>query len=348
MVTTNKMIFRVYGYSHPPHAYVCDPEYAPDNMFKSENPRAFRTNAEHVYYKFFADEGLRFVRQRCPQYLVWYEPLQTNVVGVGKRQIAETRQPNKAFQSMLLYEPMDDLLKAMHVLFEQLQQRTNLSERDFGVFGSLLHKFYHPELSDLDLIVYGKGQLKKLREILSELYHESGTPLENEFDSIGSVKEKHWKFQNYSLKEYVWHQRRKRIYAVFHPEESGRTTKAEFEPVKQWEEIENEYNPSTRITQEGWTRLMAKITDDEDAAFIPSIYRIEPTDIIQGKHVDNIKRVISFVEEFRMQAQKDEVVLVEGNLERVETQKQTFHQVTLTYGEKYYEQTLKVLTQAES
>jgi predicted nucleotidyltransferase len=348
MVTADKMIFRVYGYYHPPHAYVCDPEYAPDTVFKSENPRAFRTNAEQVYYKFFADEGLRFVRQRLPKYMVWYEPLQTNVVGVKQRQIAETRQPNKAFQSMLLNEPTDDLLKAMHALFEQLKQRTNLSEKDFGVFGSLLHKFYHPQLSDLDLIIYGKAQLNKLRETLSELYHESGTPLTNEFDSTRSAKDKHWKFQNYSLKEYVWHQRRKQIYAVFHPEGSGRTIKVEFEPVKRWEEIENEYNSSTRITQEGWTKLVAKITEDGDAAFIPSIYHIVPTEIIRGKHVDNIKRIISFVEEFRMQTQKDEIVLVEGNLERVETRKQTFHQVTLTYGQKYYEQTLKVLTQAES
>jgi hypothetical protein len=49
------------------------------------------------------------------------------------------------------------------------------------------------------------------------------------------------------------------------------------------------------------------------------------------------------MEEFRLQAQKDEVVIVEGNLEEVVSPKESFHQVTLTYCPRYYEQVLKVL-----
>jgi len=33
---------------------------------------------------------------------------------------------------------------------------------------------------------------------------------------------------------------------------------------------------------------------------------------------------------------------VEGNLEEVIIKTKTFHQITLTYGSRYYEQTLKV------
>ena len=89
--------------------------------------------------------------------------------------------------------------------------------------------------------------------------------------------------------------------------------------------------------------MLAYITDDNDAPFMPSIYRIEPFKILEGEHVEHIKQVVSFVEEFRLQAKRDELVLVEGNLEQVSTAKQTFHQVTLTYGPRYYEQTLKVV-----
>jgi len=55
------------------------------------------------------------------------------------------------------------------------------------------------------------------------------------------------------------------------------------------------------------------------------------------------ERVISYVEEFRMQAERDEEVYVEGNLEQVVSSRKTFHQITLTYGPRYYEQALKVL-----
>jgi hypothetical protein len=49
------------------------------------------------------------------------------------------------------------------------------------------------------------------------------------------------------------------------------------------------------------------------------------------------------MEEFRQQAQKDEEVVVEGNLEEVVSPTERFYQVTLTYCPRYYEQTLKVL-----
>ena len=50
----------------------------------------------------------------------------------------------------------------------------------------------------------------------------------------------------------------------------------------------------------------------------------------------------SYMEEFRQQAKKDETVIVEGNLEEVVSPKGSFHQVTLTYCPRYYEQVLKV------
>jgi hypothetical protein len=49
------------------------------------------------------------------------------------------------------------------------------------------------------------------------------------------------------------------------------------------------------------------------------------------------------MEEFRMQAETGETVLVEGNLERVVNGTDVFHQIVLSYGPRYYEQTLKVI-----
>jgi len=341
IVTGEGLISRVYGYSHPPGAYVCDPEYAPARIYKSENPRAYRARGKRVYYKFYADEGLRFVQQKYPQYVVWYPPLQRSLVGVKREQIVEARQPDSTLQSLFETQPRDALLQALRALLNILGQRLSLSRTSFGVFGSLLHNFHHPVLSDLDLIIYGREELKRLREALSAIYREDDSPLRNEFDCMGSVRGKRWKFRNYSLSEYVWHQRRKQVYALFRHKESGRTIKAEFEPVKKWKEIQNEYNASIRIQQRGWIGLLARVMNDNDAPFMPSVYQIEPVKILEGARVDHVVRVVSYVEEFRMQAQRDELVVVEGNLERVSTPKQTFHQVTLTYGPRYYEQVLR-------
>jgi predicted nucleotidyltransferase len=148
---------------------------------------------------------------------------------------------------------------------------------------------------------------------------------------------------NYSLREYLWHQRRKMIYAYFDARDAGRVVKAEFEPVKTWEENVNNYNPFARIFHVGWIKAIVEISDDNDAPFIPSVYQIELKEILEGPKIDEISRIFSYMEEFRMQAKTGERVLVEGNLERVVNGTNVFHQITLSYGPRYYEQTLKVI-----
>ena len=89
--------------------------------------------------------------------------------------------------------------------------------------------------------------------------------------------------------------------------------------------------------------MKAKVTEDDEAPFIPSIYGIEPLEVLSGpKEALNATRIFSYMEEFRQQAQKDETVIVEGNLEEVKSPTENFWQVTLTYCPRYYEQVLKV------
>ncbi len=345
IVTSEGMIFRVYGYSHPPKAFICDPEYAPSSIYESKEPRAKRgRDNQPVYNKFFSDEGLRFVRKKYPQYTVWHDPLQIYLVGVSLDQIKEVRKPEEALQKLLNAKASDILLKSLHNLLSIVLKRTALSESDFGVFGSLLHGFYSPTLSDLDFIIYGRENLRTLRETLETSYREHSSPLINEFQTEEAVKEKskHWRFVNYNPQEYCWHQRRKTIYAVFHDSANGRAIKSEFEPVKNWNEIQNGYDAATRIMRKGWIKATARIIDDKDSPFMPSVYEVEIKKVQEGKKTPDIRRIVSYVEEFRMQAEKDEEVYVEGNLEEIVTPKESFHQITLTYGPRYYEQVLKV------
>ena len=343
IVTKEGLIFRVYGNSHPPSGYVCDPEYAPATIFKSSNLKAFRAYGQQTYYKFHVDEGLRFVQKKYPCHTVLYEPMQSRLVGVQHDYIVETRKPNEVLKRLMEKEAEDYLLKALQNLLTFVIEESRLSERNFGIFGSILHGFYHPKFSDLDFIIYGRVELKRLRETLGELYRRDHL-LQNEFKKDTYIlKKKLWRFVNLNPKEYLWHQQRKMIYGLFSDEESGRVIKIEFEPVKDWNEIRNEYNSDTRIIRKNWIKAIARVTQDQDAAFMPSIYQIELIKILEGVKVKSIRRILSYVEEFRMQAIRDEVVYVEGNLEQVVTPKTTFHQITLTRCPRYYEQVLKVL-----
>ena len=258
------------------------------------------------------------------------------------KDITKTRKPEKGLQQLLAKKSGDVLLKAMNNLLEMVFSWSGLSKNSFGVFGSLLHGFYHPNFSDLDFTIYGRDNLNRLCDTLEELYKED-TGLRNEFDNIQAVSGKDWQFKNYSLKEYLWHQRRKMIYAYFESKSAKRIVKVEFEPIKVWKEITNEYSPFTRISHVGWIKAIVEINEDKDAPFIPSIYKINVKNVLEGPKVDDITRIFSYLEEFRMQAKKGEQVQVEGNLEKVVNGTNIFHQITLSYGSRYYEQTLKVI-----
>ncbi|MEM2971414.1 MAG: nucleotidyltransferase domain-containing protein [Candidatus Bathyarchaeia archaeon] len=342
IITREGLIFRVLGYTHPLNGYICDVEYAPAEIFKSKNPRAFRTYGKRCFYKFYEDEGWHFVEKNFPEYLLVHKPLNKKVVGVKKFNIAEIRKPEEKLRELIEKEPKDDLLKTLQKVFKIVIDASNLSTANFGVFGSLLHGFYHPNFSDIDLIVYGRENIMQIREVLQELYMDNSSSFVNEFKDNTPIRGKNWRFKNISPEEYIWHQKRKIVYSVFQDEASKRTVKVEFEPVKEWNEIRNEYGEIEKITRRGWIKALLHVKDDGDCFFMPSIYQVETIKILEGPKVEDITRVVSYLEEFRMQAWGNETVYVEGNLEKVETQHGSFHQVTLTYGPKYYEQVLKV------
>jgi predicted nucleotidyltransferase len=341
-VTGEGLIFRVFGYTHPYNAYICDAEYAPATIFKSDNPKAFRNRGQSVFYKFYEDEGWKFVQKNFPQYMVLHEMLQKKVIGVDAGATGEVRKPEEGLKGLIQNEPKDSLVAAMQNVLAFAVGQSGVPVDSFGVFGSLLQGFYHPEFSDIDLIVYGKQNVARLRRSLMDLYKSKSSLLANEFETDGAVKGKVWRFRNLSPKEFLWHQKRKLVYSLFDNKENGRTIKTEFEPVKSWTEISNDYSPATRIQQQGWTKMLARVTGDDDAPFIPSVYRVEPLKILEGgRHAQFVRRIVSYLEEFRMQAFRDETIYVEGNLEEVTCQSNNFFQVALTYCPRYYEQVLK-------
>jgi predicted nucleotidyltransferase len=346
IVTKEGLIFRVLGYDHPPEACFCDLEYAPTSIFKSINPKAPRGHGKPTYYKLYEDEAWTYLETNYPKYLTPHAMLQKRVIGVRHCDIVEVRRPQEMLKRLLARPEKDELLTATRDVLELVTKHSGLRSEDFGVFGSMLHGFHHPELSDIDLIVYGRENTIKLREALRELYGEA-SPLRNEFDTNQAVRGKRWRFRNLSPEEYMWHQQRKLIYALFKDKKSGRTIKTEFEPVKDWKEINNEYDSGTKILPRGWVKITAQIAEDSEASFIPSKYGTRSMGVLEStKESDHASRVVSYLEEFRLQAGKGERVFIEGNLEEITTSNSSFHQIALTHCPRYYEQVLKSTTRS--
>ncbi len=349
-VTEEGIIFRTYGYMHPANACFCDVEYAPETIYKTIDPRAIRflyrgisegTGSGPHYFKFYFDGGLQYVKKNYPQYQIFHKALKTHLVGISQQ--VQVRRPDEGLQRILEDPPNDPLIKTLQKVLELITDHSQLKAKQFGIFGSILHNFYHINYSDLDFIIYGRKGLKELRETLEDFYDQSSFPIQNEFKGWNYQQStKHWHFKNYSIQEYPFYDYRKLIYALIKTKSINRPVKIEFEPVKTWGEMENEYRDLVQIERVGWIKAIAEVTDDKDAFFMEASYGIEILEVLEGPKFYDIPRILSYVEEFRGQVQKDEKILVEGNVEKVTLQNREFYQIILSYGPRYYDQTLKI------
>lgn len=342
-ITKEGLIFRTYGYIHPANACFCDVEYAPASIYVTSDPRAIRTGPMGTYYKFYFDGGLQYVKENYPAYQILHKALNAQMVGIDHTQAVQIRRPDEQLRQILKDPPENTLIDALLEVLDLVMDHSQLKSHQFGVFGSICHDFYHVDYSDLDLIVYGRRALKELQETLEDFYQQPTFPIQNEFavwDYRHSTK--HWHFNNYSIQEYPFYELRKLIYAVIRSKRQKRPIKIEFEPVKNWGEIQNEYPEQVRIERVGWIKAIAEVLDDRDAFNMESVYKIEILEILDGPKIDDIIRILSFVEEFRGQVQKNEEILVEGNVEEVILRNREFYQITLSYGPRYYDQTLKI------
>ena len=349
-VTMEGLIFRVYGYTHPTEGCVCDVEYAPENVYSTDDPRAIREASRGRYFKFYVDGGLRFVEEKYPQYQIFFAPLKKRIVGLTFRQMSELRKPEARLLSLLDRDESkrDKLLVSLQDVLDLVTSHSILRPSDFGVFGSILHGFYHPEFSDLDFVVYGRRASQILRDTLRDIYGKHRSKMTNEFDGWTKwAKGRHWYFKDLSIRDFCEICRRKMIYAIYKPEKLGRDFKVEFEPVKDWSEFKGQDDQESRIEKIGWIRAMGEVLDDVDSFFMPSIYQVEIKKILKGINVGPIQQIISFVEEFRGQAEVGEKVIVEGNLEKVTDSKGEYYQITLTRSSDYYRQVLRPVSSLE-
>lgn len=333
------IIFRVLGYLHPPDGYICEPEYAPKAIFVSNNPRAPRGYPEISHFKFYGDEGLRFVEKNYPSYRVYFKPFRAYLVGVPRNLIASVRSPQDRLAEIVELDRKDKLLEDTVNIVEMVCETTGISPSDMGVFGSILHNFHNPFLSDIDLVVYGSKNVVKLRGCLSELFLAKDGWLRNEYDF--PPEKARWIFKNYSLEEYIFHERRKMVYAKYW--DGDRWVKVEFEPVRDYSEYRDEYMDIVSIEKIGWVKLESIVVDDSGIYFMPATYDVEVTKLISGpREALDVSRIVSYIDEFRMQAWKGEDIYVEGMLERIVRRDRVEYQVSITYCDRYVEQVLKL------
>ena len=189
-----------------------------------------------------------------------------------------------------------------------LSSESHITLNDFGVHGSIALKM-HTLKSDIDLVVYGAQNFRKLEKTIDKLVEE-GTlnyVVNNRLDAARLYKGR------YLNKIFMYN------------------------AVRKLEEINSKYG-THKCFSINHIKFHCTIRDDSEAMFRPAIYKIEnykPVNSASMLSKDNIPQlVVSMIGCYRNVAKLGNKVEVSGALERVENIKtgEIFHQVVVGTG----------------
>ena len=318
VVTKDGFIFNVFGYEHPPSRVFAYLKYIPTalaNLFPIdylERTWKFREvdfhRAEKLYTAKNYQTFIETFRNNFADYVHFCPFRRKEIVSVPLDSVEQVYVPRDCLQHLVELKNRDSLQEMALELVTLLSRESNICIEDFGVHGSIALDMHTSE-SDIDLVVYGAENFRKLETAIATLVDDKilSYVINNKLDCARRFKGK------YLNMLFMYNATRKH------------------------EEIKSKYGvfKYTSVTP---IKFFCKVKDDSEAMFRPAIYRIEKFQQIDTASTlakEKIPElVISMIGCYRNVARKSDRIRVSGILEHVENLEtgQIFHQVVVGTG----------------
>ena len=302
LLTKDGFIFYVFGYEHPENRVFAFLKYIPSNVahyfpirflkqkWNLENIELSRP--EKLYTVENYQKFLETFRKNFPQYLYCCPFRGKEVLSVPLDQIEKMYLPGDCLQAIFKKTNKDAIEKETVKLVSLLSKESKVAIQDFGIHGSVGLNM-HSEYSDIDLVVYGSQNFKKLETAVNRLADEGV------FTHVCTKK------IDYARKHRGRYNNRRFVYNA----------------VRKYEEIDAPHG-KLRYTPVKNVNFSCKVDDDNENMFRPAIYPIknyQPEDSASELSEEQVPaRVLSLIGYYRNVARTGDIVKVSGTLEQVE------------------------------
>jgi len=302
LLTKEGFIFYVFGYEHPENRVFAFLKYIPSTLTHHFSIRFLKQkwNLENIELSrpeklYTAQNYQKFLvtfRKNFPHYLYCCPFRGKDVLSVPLDQIIIVYLPSECLQAIFEKEMKDALQKETVELVSLLSEKSEVPIQEFGIHGSVGLNM-HSEYSDIDLVVYGSENFKKLESVVNKLADEG--VLTHVFTKKIDHARKHR--GRYNDRRFVYNAVRK------YEEIDAQHGKLKYTPVKN-------------------VSFSCEVVDDNENMFRPAIYPIknyQPEDSASELAEEQVPaRVLSMIGYYRNVARQGDVVKVSGTLERVE------------------------------
>lgn len=307
--TSEGFFFCVIGSVHPPDRVISYLKYIPSNRGKWGRGSSRFQRIMRRYTMLDLINTIKFLK-RHPEYLYDSPITGVNMSAVPISKITDHLKPEEKIINLSRSGDLDALQSKALDLALEISDESSVPLEYFGVTGSILLDI-HQEFSDIDLTVYGIKNSECVRETLKQIYSAGS----HSISKISGEEAKCWclsKAENYPLTydEAYKMLSRKWNRGIF------KGTKFSIHPVKLEEEVDEKYGDRI-FNPRGMIRIEARVSDDSEADFMPSIYKVEDVRIIEGQPVEDIIEVASYEGFYGGIVYKGERIAVYGKLEKV-------------------------------
>jgi hypothetical protein len=305
----DNLFFDIKGIFHPKDRVISFIRFYPD-------PEGDRIRKGIQYRKIYdISERYSFLKQHFPEYIFYSKHLDMELQGVKRKDIKKIYTPRECYKNLEGKKRMSKReLKAIE-LCNLFIEKGEVPESSIGITGSQMVGL-NTEKSDIDLIIYGTKVAKNFQKKLISIFQDINECRKYNFEEY----KKHYRFRaagaGISFNDFMKSEIRKNHQGKYHDIDFF------IRYIKSPEDWKGNYY-DYHFTNLGRIKLSAEIINSSDSLFTPCSYLINPLRIINEKdlskniEMDKLKEINSYRGRFCEHAKEEEIVLVEGKLEKV-------------------------------
>jgi len=265
---------------------------------------------------------LEYLKKAKPEFVVYDPVIGTEMSSVPIEFVKKHYNCLEGLRELIKRGPRDKLEELTIALVEEICDHGGLREDDFGITGSILLKTYSPK-SDIDLIVYGIENGKRIYESLKEFRRRGDLRcVKDDYELRKSRLD-----SSLPLKTWIAAERSKILTGTF----SGKIYTAKIVPLppEYWESLDQE------CIEIGSTGFIGEVMDDRYSILTPNRYSVFVRKKLFGEVQEGeIVEVFSMRSRFAEMASRGDRVKVVGRLELVKLHGKKWKRVFLGNNEE--------------
>jgi len=302
--SVDRLIFDVKGLVHPKNKVIAFLRYFPEK-------KGLRERAKSTYSKVYSlSKRSRFLSEKFPKYIVYDPVLDEELCEVPVDSVKIHYKPTEKLVELCNSDSLDEIESLALQLAKLLKETANVPWDAIGISGSIMVGLHTPS-SDIDPIVYGSENCRKVHFALRNLLNEKNSAFKPyTLKDLKALLDFRSKDTGMSYEDFVRSESRKVLQGKF----LQRDYFIRF--VKDWSEVDEKYG-DIRYVNVGYAKVEATVADDSESIFTPCVYRVSDMRVLEGTQIEPVEEIASFRGRFCEQARTGEVVIAQGKVERV-------------------------------